>query len=269
MSEFFDALDKREAMDRLCKSIMPDDTADILEKGKKADIGEIRDWGGHKYQKTASGWVLVRGEGSTGKKTSTKGNEDIYTDPSGNTLSFTKDILPELSKIKPGVYSPESEVGRFLLDEIPDKFEKKMKDYFSEKKMTIHYNGEGAIEIKGKGEKKKKFKSLSKEQKMEEIDKVVKALEKYKKENKGDIDFLKVAHKDFAGAKEEPKNYSNEEKQRYYKLRDKVSDDLFDVVKNASPILYENDYMRSSARNLKRFLSGETKEDLISELNYL
>lgn len=59
MSEFFDVLDKREAMDRLCKSIMPDDTADVLEKGKKADIGEIRNWGGHKYQKTAAGWIMV------------------------------------------------------------------------------------------------------------------------------------------------------------------------------------------------------------------
>ena len=32
--------------------------SDTLEKGKRAAIGEIRDWGGKKYQKTVNGWVL-------------------------------------------------------------------------------------------------------------------------------------------------------------------------------------------------------------------
>ena len=37
-----------------------DETADILEKGKRAQVGEIRDWKGVKMQKTANGWVPVK-----------------------------------------------------------------------------------------------------------------------------------------------------------------------------------------------------------------
>lgn len=266
MSEFFDAIEKNKG--RIQKAILSNvidpNLKDFFEKGKRAQVGEIRDWNGKRYQKTVNGWAPVKGEGSIGKKTSTKDSEDTYTDPSGNTLSFTEDILPKLSKIKPGVYSPESEVGRFLLDEIPDKFEKKMKNYFSEKKMTVHYNGEGAIEIKGKGgEKKKKFKSLSKEQKVEEVDKVVKALEKYRQENKADIDFLKVAHGSLSGVNETG-NFSTDEKNRYHKLRNKVEGDLFDVVKEASPILFEDPTMRYAARDVSSFLLGKTKGSLMN-----
>lgn len=58
MSDIFTSvLNKDNAMDRMCKSIGPDTTAEILEKGKRAEIGEVRTWGGYKYQKTASGWV--------------------------------------------------------------------------------------------------------------------------------------------------------------------------------------------------------------------
>jgi len=34
--------------------------ADMLIKGKRANIGEIRTWGGQKYQKTVNGWVPVK-----------------------------------------------------------------------------------------------------------------------------------------------------------------------------------------------------------------
>lgn len=33
-----------------------------VEKGKRAQLGEIREWNGKKYQKTASGWVSVKGD---------------------------------------------------------------------------------------------------------------------------------------------------------------------------------------------------------------
>jgi len=32
----------------------------IIEKGKKANIGEIREWSGQKFRKEASGWVPVK-----------------------------------------------------------------------------------------------------------------------------------------------------------------------------------------------------------------
>jgi hypothetical protein len=36
----------------------------VLEKGKRGQIGEIREWSGKKYQKTATGWAPVKGGGS-------------------------------------------------------------------------------------------------------------------------------------------------------------------------------------------------------------
>jgi len=41
-----------------------------LAKGKKANLGEIREWGGKKYQKTTQGWKEIRGgsKGGEGKK---------------------------------------------------------------------------------------------------------------------------------------------------------------------------------------------------------
>ena len=70
---FFDVLDKSRAIDRLHKSIMPDTTAEILEKGKRAEIGEVRTWGGYKYQKTQNGWVPFK-EG-TKPSTAPKGED--------------------------------------------------------------------------------------------------------------------------------------------------------------------------------------------------
>lgn len=47
-------------------NIFPDSTAELLEKGKSAAIGEIRTWSGKKYQKTANGWVPVKAGNSNG-----------------------------------------------------------------------------------------------------------------------------------------------------------------------------------------------------------
>lgn len=72
---FTSVLDKSNAMDRMCKSIGPDTTAEILEKGKRAEIGEVRTWGGYKYQKTASGWVPFKEGSKQEKKTSNEPKE--------------------------------------------------------------------------------------------------------------------------------------------------------------------------------------------------
>jgi hypothetical protein len=46
-----------------------------LAKGKKANLGEIREWGGKKYQKTTQGWKEVRGgsKGGENKEVPTSG----------------------------------------------------------------------------------------------------------------------------------------------------------------------------------------------------
>lgn len=38
-------------------------SAEDLEKGRKANIGEIRDWKGRKFRRTAEGWEPVKGDG--------------------------------------------------------------------------------------------------------------------------------------------------------------------------------------------------------------
>lgn len=60
----------------LIKALEPD-----LAKGKKANVGEIRDWNGKKVQKTAQGWVEVnetgrKGESEQGKEISQKEKEN-------------------------------------------------------------------------------------------------------------------------------------------------------------------------------------------------
>ena len=67
-------------------NIFPDSTADILEKGKAAAIGEIRTWSGKKYQKTANGWVPAKSE--TSKQSQEKeSNTKLSGTKSNKTLS--------------------------------------------------------------------------------------------------------------------------------------------------------------------------------------
>lgn len=56
-----------QIVNNILNQIGPDSTADTLEKGRGAAIGEIRDWGGKKYQKTQTGWVPVKSSGEKQK----------------------------------------------------------------------------------------------------------------------------------------------------------------------------------------------------------
>lgn len=56
-------LNQESALQRMCsqfKKTPQEELCDILEKGKKASIGEIRTWKNQKFQKTPNGWVPVR-----------------------------------------------------------------------------------------------------------------------------------------------------------------------------------------------------------------
>ena len=66
-------IQKKRVEDNLRKSYEPAELIKVLEgddllKGKKANIGEIREWGGKKMQKTASGWELVKESQKNEKK---------------------------------------------------------------------------------------------------------------------------------------------------------------------------------------------------------
>lgn len=61
---------------------------DFLEKGKKANLGEVREWQGQKMQKTTTGWKPV-GEGK--KESSSKlkpGDEGEFTSWEGEPFSY-------------------------------------------------------------------------------------------------------------------------------------------------------------------------------------
>ena len=67
MDQFTDALQKSKAVSRMVDSFVNKDIVaqdslqlDELEKGKAGQLGEIRTWGGKKYQKTPKGWRPVK-----------------------------------------------------------------------------------------------------------------------------------------------------------------------------------------------------------------
>ena len=69
-----------QVINNILNQIQPDSTADILEKGKKASIGEIRTWNnGKRYQKTVNGWVPVK---SSGEKQKPKPEQEQKTESS-------------------------------------------------------------------------------------------------------------------------------------------------------------------------------------------
>lgn len=54
------------SQDSFCKAM---DDLELLEKGKRANIGEIREWSGKKYRKEANGkWLEVSEHGMTKKE---------------------------------------------------------------------------------------------------------------------------------------------------------------------------------------------------------
>lgn len=61
--KFFDAIEKAKE-DRLN---FGQNLLEHFEKGKRAQIGEVRDWGGKKFRKTATGWVPAGEERSFGR----------------------------------------------------------------------------------------------------------------------------------------------------------------------------------------------------------
>lgn len=58
---------KQSVAFNILNNVSEDSTAEYLEKGKRAQIGEIREWQGGKFRRTFDGWVPVK-EGEGGKK---------------------------------------------------------------------------------------------------------------------------------------------------------------------------------------------------------
>lgn len=80
MDKYFEALQKSKGSIALsiADQVGYDGTADVLEKGRAAAMGEIREWNGIKYQKTPKGWTLVKkqeGASETEPSSEFKGRE--------------------------------------------------------------------------------------------------------------------------------------------------------------------------------------------------
>lgn len=119
MDQYFEALEK--AKNNVVLNIVEQiqcEGADFLEKGRAAQMGEIRIWNGLKYQKTPNGWVPVKGEkkeGASEKKELEAEKKDeklaekqeqkpMYSDESG----FTKEANSIISQIDDNSFFSES-----------------------------------------------------------------------------------------------------------------------------------------------------------------
>lgn len=69
MDKYFEALQKSKGSIALsiADQVGYDGTADVLEKGRAAAMGEIREWNGIRYQKTPKGWVPVKQQAGASK----------------------------------------------------------------------------------------------------------------------------------------------------------------------------------------------------------
>lgn len=85
----------------ILNSIEPDRTAEVIEKGKLAMVGEVRTWSDGKYRKTATGWEPVKSgsesrpkeEVSTPSSDSTK-SDDVYAGLSPEKRLLVKEAKP-------------------------------------------------------------------------------------------------------------------------------------------------------------------------------
>jgi hypothetical protein len=79
---------KRRVEENLFKSYAETELMKALEgeelsKGKRANLGEVREWGGKKYQKTTQGWVPA---GKPNKEEKKSTFEQVLSDPEGRSI---------------------------------------------------------------------------------------------------------------------------------------------------------------------------------------
>lgn len=140
MDKYFEALQKSKGGIALsiADQVGYDGTADVLEKGKAAAMGEIREWNGIKYQKTPKGWALVKKQVGA-SKTEPEKKEDKTSEAKDmpkfhseyaqqfrtlinsyekGTLAEKKEVMRGLSKIEfAASNSLDSEEGRKVYDD--------------------------------------------------------------------------------------------------------------------------------------------------------
>ena len=95
MSIFEEVLNKGKALERFNEQFL-EPWGDFLEKGKRAQIGEVREWRGGKYRKTQLGWVPAEPGEKLRKRTMPNSQERFRWD--GNLTGSQKYGSPEFEQ---------------------------------------------------------------------------------------------------------------------------------------------------------------------------
>lgn len=139
-------------------------TGNLIEKGKRGQLGEIREWKGGKYKKTTQGWIPVNEGKKESKEESSEGKDD-KKDSSGKVKSEYhiqyKDKWGEVRQ-KPFVatsieeaikMAKEQKIGSDISpSKIPDKTGREEKDQYI-KEMESKKESEGKENKKEQGKK--------------------------------------------------------------------------------------------------------------------
>ena len=113
MSEFIEALQKSKGENELniLRNVID---KDILEKGKAGQLGEIRTWGGKKYQKTPKGWRPVKSgahDGTSQEKPEEKKDQEVMEASSNKWPEGSEKIKHALDVMGGEKYSDPSKVS--------------------------------------------------------------------------------------------------------------------------------------------------------------
>ena len=97
--------------------------SEVIEKGGKANIGEIREWKGGKFKKTAQGWVPVL-EGKDKKLVEDKPEKDSVAKE--EIIDFKNEIKLWIDAIKTGSNKEKKELIESATRSIFDKIKSKI-----------------------------------------------------------------------------------------------------------------------------------------------
>ena len=95
MSIFEEVLNKGKALERFNEQFL-EPWSDFIEKGRKAEIGEVREWRGGKFRKTQLGWVPAEPGDKLRKRTMPGSQEKFKWD--GNLVGSQKYGSPEFEQ---------------------------------------------------------------------------------------------------------------------------------------------------------------------------
>ena len=228
---------------------------DILEKGgKRANIGEIREWSDGKYQRTTTGWIPISGEKISKIKVELEFNEDIKLPRSGTKIEA---VLTELRKFDGRSMSQVAKdlgMDPVMVSDVRKKYFKPKSEKYS---VTVQAEPGSVADVIGLTDEKQKLREAF-EKFNQDYDKKVEELKSFNKDgwgnnsmgrtvkNYGDDQFVKLISIEVSSDSSNRKNYYTarvgyskspefgEEADRYYEGERKLTDTKFDTPEAAA-----------------------------------